>query len=110
MNHTLSHNLELNDAQIHPLQTMNSYLLNKVCDVVDSVFHNNGLLRLQSLTLSLSLGLVQEAFLLGGPVFGSILQQQLEQAGGCMGQKIDGKYISCHFHCNLPESKLLNKP
>jgi hypothetical protein len=50
--------------------------------VVDAEFHNHGLLGLQGLALGLSLGLVKKTLLLCSLILRSVLQQQLEQAGG----------------------------
>jgi hypothetical protein len=50
--------------------------------MVNAILHNHRLLRLQGLTLSLGLSLVQKSLLLSSLVLRTVLQQQLEQAGG----------------------------
>ncbi len=59
-------------------------LFNQVCDMIQSILDNNGLLGLHCFTLSLSFCLVEKTFLLGGLVLWPVFQQQLEQAGGCI--------------------------
>ncbi len=59
-------------------------LFNKVGHMIESILHNNRLLGLYCFTLSLSLRLVEKAFLLGSFVLWPVLQQHLEQAGCCL--------------------------
>lgn len=58
-------------------------LLNEVGDMVEAIFHNNGLLRLGRLSLSFSLSFLDKTIFLGSFVFWPILEKDLEEVGCC---------------------------
>jgi len=58
-------------------------LFNQVGHMIESILHNNWLLRLHCFTISFCLGLVEKAFPFGSLILWPVLQQQLEQACCC---------------------------
>ena len=70
-------------AKLMNMKKLEGNLLNKVGNMVKSIFHNNWFLRLRSFSFSLSLGLFQETFLLGCLVLWPVLEEQLEQICCC---------------------------
>jgi len=58
-------------------------LFNQVGHMIESILHNNWLLRLHCFTISFCLGLVEKAFPFGSLILWPVLQQHLEQACCC---------------------------
>lgn len=58
-------------------------LLNEVGHMVETILHDNWLLRFNSLSFSLSLSLLEKTLLLGCLVLRPVLEQNLEQRSRC---------------------------